>query len=305
MSPDGRGPLVVGVDGGATRTRVLLADRRGGVLARARGGPGLLGAGRDLEVADELLRLVREGLAEVGGELPLEAMCAGLAGAGSDEARALLGLRLKDWGVARRTRIVTDAQVAFVDAFGEGPGILLIAGTGSVALARKGEGEPLRRGGGWGALLGDEGSGYRIGLDGLQAAIRAAEKRGPETALTDAVFRVTEQESLEGLLAWSRKAGKAGIAALAPTVARVAGEGDAVADELASRAVKALVDHVRTLARDFAGGPPPQVALVGGLIEAEGSLRPRLLRGLEIAGFHALRRPVDPARGAIRLALTL
>lgn len=306
MTPrTGSEPLVAGVDGGATRTRLVLADRRGGILVRGRGGPSLLGAGRDRDVADELLGRMRELVAEVGGRFPLEAVCAGLAGAGSEEARTLLAVRLQEWGVARRARVLTDAEVAFADAFGEGAGILLIAGTGSVAMARGAEGSDLERVGGWGALLGDEGSGYRIGLEGLQAAIRAAEGRGPETGLTEALFRESGASTVHDLLGWSRNTGKSGIASLAPVVSEVAGEGDEAASAVVDRAVEALVDHVRTLARRIERAPPPQVALVGGLIEEGGSLRPRLLRRLELSGFHVLRRPVDPARGAVRIALTL
>jgi N-acetylglucosamine kinase-like BadF-type ATPase len=215
------------------------------------------------------------------------------------------GDRLREWGVARRTRVLTDAEVAFVDAFGEGSGILLIAGTGSVALARGDRGGELMRVGGWGALLGDEGSGYRVGLEGLQAGIRAAEDRGPPTALTEALFAQTGTDSLGKLLSWSRNAGKSGVASLAPTVVRIADAGDPVAEELVERAIAALVDHIRTLAKRLGPGTPPPVALVGGLIEEGGSLRGRLLRAMELAGFHPLGRLVDPARGAVRLALAI
>jgi len=297
--------LVMGVDGGGTRSRLVVADRSRGVLARSEGGPGLLGAGRDEEVASALLEQMKDLLDQVGGCLPVGAICVGVAGAGSEGARTRLGLRLREWGVARKARVVTDAEVAFADAFGEGPGILLIAGTGSVALARGAEKEPLRRVGGWGSLLGDEGSGYQVGLEGLRAAIRGAEDRGPRTALTEALLQEIEIETLDGLLSWSRVAGKSGIAALTPAVARIADGGDPVAEDIVSRAVRAMEDHVRTLGRGFPQSSPPSVALVGGLIEEDGSLRDRALRRLEEAGFHVLRRSVDPARGAVRMALTL
>jgi N-acetylglucosamine kinase-like BadF-type ATPase len=305
VTPSPRGPLVIGVDGGATTTRMVVADRRGGVLARSRGGSGLLGSGKDEVVADTIARMAGELVAGLGSALPVEAACAGLAGAGSEQARELLALRLRDWGVARRARVLTDAEVAFMDAFGEGPGILLIAGTGSVALARGEQGGELKRVGGWGALLGDEGSGYRVGLEGLQAGIRAAEGRGPATSLTEALFAETGTGSFGELLTWSRSTGKSGIASLAPAVARAADSGDPVAREVVERAVAALVDHARTLVKDLRPGTPPPVALVGGLIEEGGSLRGPLLKAMELAGLHPLRRPVDPARGAVRVALAI
>jgi glucosamine kinase len=301
--PNRGGPLVIGVDGGATTTRMVVADRRGGVLARTRGGAGLLGAGRDEVVADTIARMAGELVAGLGAALPVEVVCAGLAGAGSEQARALLALGLRERGVARRTRVLTDAEVAFMDAFGDGPGIVLIAGTGSVALARGERGSELKRVGGWGALLGDEGSGYRVGLEGLRAGIRAAEGRGPATSLTEALFAQTGTDSLGKLLTWSRNTGKSGIASLAPAVARAADSGDPVARGVVERAVAALVDHARTLVKELGPGTPPPIALVGGLIEEGGSLRGPLLQAIELTGLHPLRRPVDPARGAVRVAL--
>ncbi len=296
---------VVGIDGGATRTRYLLADATGGILARSEGKGSLLGAGEDRSVADDLVREVGTLASRAGTGLPVDALCAGLAGAARrPDARALLGDRLSQLGVSRRVRIVPDAEVAFVDAFGEAAGILLIAGTGSIGLGRAGGGE-LERVGGWGALLGDEGSGYRIGLDGLQAAIRGAERRGPPTGLSDTLFRSLGLESVARVLEWGQGAGKSRIAALAPLVIQEAERGDAVAVEIVDRAVAGLVGHAQALAKKLETPAPRRVALVGGLIEERGPLRARVAQRLAKEGFEPVQQLVYPARGAVRLALQL
>ncbi len=293
---------VVGVDGGATRTRFLLADGSGRILGRREGGGALLGVGDEEELGNRLVREVRALAGELDEPLPVEVLCAGLAGvAGREEARRRLEAKLVDHEVARRVHLVSDGEIAFFDAFGEGPGILLVAGTGSIAKAKRGPGAELRRVGGWGALLGDEGSGYGIGLAGLRAAIRASEGRGADSALVDVLPEALELDSIRELKSWVDTADKAGIAALGPRVVRTAEAGDRVAEEIVDDAVRALTAHVRALAAGE--DPPPRVALVGGLIEPGGSLRSRVRAALQAAGFEPLEREVEPVRGAVQVAL--
>ncbi len=311
MSPAPR--RVVGIDGGGTRTRLLLADSTGQILGQREGGGGLLGVGDEEQVGDQLVREVRA-LAESTGEpLPVAVLCAGLAGvAGREEARRRLEARLVERDVARRVCLVSDAEVAFTDAFGEGPGILLVAGTGSIALARSEEGDPLRRVGGWGALLGDEGSGYGIGLAALRAAIRGSEARGPTTLLTGVVLEALGLDSVSELGVWVDTAEKADFAALAPRVLEAADGGDAVSLEIVKRAVESLMAHVGAL-RSGGGGVPrfesaprvalPGIALVGGLIEPGGPLRRRVVERLKASGARPLEKEVQPARGAVEIAL--
>lgn len=305
MTPSAGPPTVVGVDGGATRTRLAVADRKGGILARRESGPSLLGVGLDEKVADGLAREIEALVSELGERLPLASMCAGLAGAGAEDVQAAVTRRFLELNLARRIHVVSDAEAAFMDAFGEGEGILLVGGTGSVALCRPSAGARLRRVGGWGSLLGDEGSGFRLGVEGLRAAVRAWEGRGPETELKRVLFDEVGVTGPRELLAWSRPTDKSAIGALGPLVVRTAKDGDAVARELVERAVEALVEHVRALAAGLEEDSPPPVALAGGLLEEGGSLRARVIQELEERAFPLLRRPVDGARGAVRLALRL
>src|SRR5690606_32133686 len=152
------------------------------------------------------------------------------------------------------------------DAFGSGPGLLVIAGTGSVAWGRAEDGRAARAGG-WGHLLGDEGSGYALGLEALRAVVRAHDGRAPETTLRDAVLSHARARAPEELIAWAATAAKADIAALAPRVAAAAREGDAAARAIVDRAAHDLAGHIRALhARLGPWSAPPAVAMTGGLL---------------------------------------
>lgn len=307
--PVGSPIRVMGADGGGTRLRLALADGDGRILARRNGPPALVLPGQAGGVAASLAAEVRALAREAGAELPLDGLCVGLAGVGRPGAAARVRGHLEVRGLAREVRVVTDARVALDDAFPEEAGVLLVAGTGSIALARRLDGEVLRVGG-WGSLLGDEGSGYRLGLDGLRAAIRGSEGRGPTTGLTAELLQALGAEGGEGVLGWLQNARKGEVSALATIVARTAADGDDVAGALVQGSVDALLAHARSLlgtlatGRDAgAGHPPPRVALAGGLLEEGGCLRGELLEALERRGLVALNRPVDGARGAVHGAL--
>jgi glucosamine kinase len=295
---------VVGVDGGGTHTRFLLADGRGQVLGSTEAGPGLLGAGADEEVADRIAEGVRELASGSGDGIPVHVLCAGLAGAaGRPDSTSLVRRRLGEAGVARTVLVVTDSEIAFRDAFGTGEGILIIAGTGSVAMGRAGGGT-LERVGGWGSLVGDEGSGYDLGLKGIRAAIRGAEGRGDQTMLTRSLFAALDVESPRGVFRWGDAATKADVAALARRVVECADLGDAEAARIVGASVEALVRHAEALrGRGAPGGSAPPVALVGGLVEPGGILRAKVSEALEARGFRILDWRVDPARGAVHAAL--
>jgi len=315
--PDGeRGPesrRVMGADGGGTRLRLGLADGMATILARREGPPALALPGQGDALAATLAAEVRALSRNAGVELPLDALVLGLAGVGRPGVAARLRQKLEFRGVALRIRVTTDAQVALDDAFPSDPGILLAAGTGSIALARTPRGKILRAGG-WGPLLGDEGSGYSLALKALRSVVRGMEGRGPTTALTSHLLEAVGAASPEGLLSWIQAAEKGEVAVLAPLVVEMAREGDPVAARRVEEAVTALESHVQALQRRLReelakdGAPPdPEVpvALTGGLIGPGGSLRDLLLPHLEGAGIPLHPEAVDGVRGAIRSAVAL
>jgi glucosamine kinase len=196
--------------------------------------------------------------------------------------------------------------VALDDAFGEGPGVLLIAGTGSVAFGRGPTGT-FARCGGWGPFFGDEGSGAWIGRKALSVVTAAFDGREPETSLTGAVLTAAEVNEVSELVAWAAAASPSKLATLAPVVMSVAESGDLRANALLTLAVEELMLHLRTLARQLFVDERATVpiALAGGLLARGTALRKRLEHRLKSAvpGAQVRAEEVVPVRGAVRGAL--
>ncbi len=293
------------MDGGGTRSRALVGDAEGRELGAADGGPGLIDPAAPGEAASVVAAVAREAARQGQVRLPVRALWAGLAGAGNESARALVEKELRDAGVARRVVVGSDVEAAHADAFGDEPGVLLVAGTGSVVRAVDPRGEVVTVGG-WGALLGDEGGGYGIGLDGIRAALRSADGREPETALAHALLSETGAAGARELADWAVGASKGEIAALSVTIARVSKTGDVVAARVIHRALYAVREHLEAVLGRTGGweGRPP-VAFVGGLIRVGGVLREVVAEVAGEVGYEVRLEEVVPERGALRGAVGL
>lgn len=302
-------PLLAGVDGGGSRTRVVLADASGAVLARVEGAGSALRPGREGEAADVIQGVLAEALEAAGRSGTRPAVCVvGVAGAGQERPAQALWSALASRRVADDVAVLPDAAIALEDAFGDSAGVLLIAGTGSVAFSRAADGR-LERCGGWGPAIGDEGSAAWLGRRAVGVVTAAADGREPETALTGGLLTALELEALEAVIPWAAQATPADFAALAPVVLQAAAGGDLRANALVSFCVEELVLHVRTLARrcfhDERAAIP--VALAGGLLGRGSLVRKRLEQRLKSAvpGATVRAEEVDAARGAIRRARRL
>jgi glucosamine kinase len=298
--------LVVGVDGGGTRTRVKIADENGKDLASFEGPGSAVRPGAALESAEVIGAAVQGALEKAGHTERPRVLYAGVAGTGREAERAALHDALVALELADEVVVVSDAAIAREDAFGDGAGILLVAGSGSIAYGRSPAGRTARAGG-WGPFLGDEGSGTWIGHRALAVVCSASDGREPETQLSSALLTKTECDDVHALVHWAAHASRADIAALAPTVIATAEHGDLRANSLLSLAVEELVLHVRALARDLfvderAACP---VALGGGLLGPGMFMRRRLEHRLKtsVPGAQVRHGAVVPVRGAVRAAL--
>jgi len=295
--------FVIGVDGGGTHARAVLVDAGGRELARGEAAGAVVRAAAPAAAAKAVGEAVRMAAARAGVDLPGAVLWAGLAGAGSPEARLGVEEELKDAGIADRVVVGTDVEAAFHDAFGVGAGILLIAGTGSIAWARTPTGAVVRVGG-WGERLGDEGSGFAIGQAALRAVVRAADGRGPTTTLTERVAAHLALPSIDALIPWKASATKADVARLVPVVSKAAAERDAVAGGILSQAVRELGDHLAAVLER--GGPwlePPELVLAGGLLAEDGALHEAMSAEASAHPVRISARRIDPAMGAAKLAL--
>lgn len=310
------GPLLVGIDAGGSKTRALVGGAGGAVLGWGEAGPanyqstGLKAAFQALDAAVEQA-LERAGAGPERDPAAARALvgAACLGAAGMD--------RPKDFAVFQgwaerafpnaRLRLVNDAHIALAAGTPAGWGLVLIAGTGSIAYGRSPDGR-VERAGGWGYLLGDEGSGYDIGLQALRAVTRASDGRAPQTTLTEAVLAAWALDHPQDLV--SKLYGglpRAEIARLAPLVERCAEQGDAVAAGILAAAGEALADAAAAVVRRLGLEGAVPTALAGGVLLRGERVRGALLRGardrgLELSPVEFVR---DPAEGALRLAARL
>lgn len=312
---------IIGIDGGATRARAVVVDPEGRELARIQGEAARVTpddpAGVASDLADLAARALAAAAAHVATAVPSgtpgakraagsgapAALCCALAGAGRKPERDAVEAALERRGIAGRVVVTTDAEAALEDAFSGGAGILLIAGTGSIAWGRAPDGRTARAGG-WGEHFGDEGSGYAIAVEALRAIAYAHDGRGAATALVHPVLGHAAAADPEALIGWAAAASKAEIAALAPLVLAAAEAGDDVAEDMVARAAANLAAHVVALIPRLGPWPePPRLVLAGGLLDSGRPLRRRVqdALGARRCEVRLVDRPVDAARGAATL----
>jgi N-acetylglucosamine kinase-like BadF-type ATPase len=300
----GRGPFVLGIDAGGTKTVCLLADADGRVLAEARGGGANLQADGELQVEKVLHDVMERALGD-RSVLPA-AICLGIAGVDRDDDANIIRSLMRRIGYKARILVTNDALIALVAAVGDAPGVVLIAGTGSIAYGRNEAGQAARAGG-WGYVLADEGSGYWIGRQALRAVVREADGRGPATALTPRVlahFAASRPEELVHAI-YSRNLRPAAIASVAQAVQQAADEDDPVAIEILvvgarelATCAASVVSQLELRDRPFA------FVLAGGILLA----LPRLAAGVaehlqQLAPHsHVTRLGREAAFGGVELA---
>lgn len=296
---------VLGIDAGGTKTVCLLADDRGRVIAEARGGGANLQSAGELEVEKVLHHVMEEALGE--HDILPSAICLGIAGVDRpDDAEAVRGI-MRRIGFKTPTLVVNDALVALVAGAGEEPGVVLVAGTGSIAYGRDAAGRAARAGG-WGYLLGDEGGGFWIGRAALSAVVRQFDGRGPSTLLTEMVLSHMRLASPTQLIheIYYRDLHRQAIAGLAALVQRASDAGDAVAAQILTRAGAELAAAAASvITRLGMRGEMFPTVLAGGIFRGVPWLvNDVTARMSEVAPRTQVRvLDVEPAVGAVRLAL--
>ena len=296
---------VIGIDAGGTKTVALLADADGHVLAEGRAGAANLHTEGELEV-EKILHTVID-LATDGRDVALSAVCLGIAGVDrEDDARIIRGI-MRRMGYRSNTVIVNDAMIALVAGAGANPGVVVIAGTGSIVYGVSQHGVAARAGG-WGPTLGDEGSGYWVGRRALAAVMRDADGRGPRTSLTPRVLRHFSLPNPQALVAevYHRPQGRRAISSLAAVVDLAREEGDPVAMDIMTRAADELaLAAASVIKRLEMRGEQFPILLAGGMLKESpwlaSAVRERLAEVAPRSTVSLLT--AEPAVGAVRLAM--
>lgn len=310
MTTKGRlSTLLLGIDGGGSKTVALLATGTGEVLGR-----GSAGTANHFTVGKEqafaaIEQAVAASFADAGLErAPIAALCLGLAGVDRPDNRALFEPWIAEQFLNAKVALVNDGELVLAAGTPEGWGVALICGTGVIVLGRNQQGERGRVDG-WGYLLGDHGSGFAIGLAALQAVLAAHDGRGEPTLLSEQILRYCNLETPPELIRWTYRdrVPTSEIAALSRLVDSAAERNDGVAQTILTNAADQLAHSVQTLVYKLHFESAVPCALAGGVVTNHTQLASALHKAIARHGLrlHPITQVSDPAMGAIRLAQSL
>ncbi len=298
---------VLGFDGGGTKTECVLMDEQGRVLGRGRSGASNpLRVGVDAAVA-ALRAAAQEALAGAHpARVDVTGIVAGLAGAGRTEMAERVREELRRVFPGCYVRVLTDLELALA-ATGEGPAVVIVAGTGSAAIGRNASGN-VYRAGGFGPALGDEGSAYDIGRKAIAAALLARDRSGVDSTLGKLILQSLEFSCWPDLQARAREAADDVFPRIFPVVAEEADAGDSAARDLLRDAAAELAKLAgAVIERLGLSGASFSLAKAGGMMGRSRFFDEQLDHILQVAAPHAKIRPLPcpPAEAAARLALGL
>jgi N-acetylglucosamine kinase-like BadF-type ATPase len=271
---------VLGIDGGGTRTRASIVDGERVLAFGENGSIKRLRVGA--EVAEANLRALLKDVFAQAGLRGVKAASAGVASSTMPGVKEWITAVFDEFGV-ERSEIVGDEVIALDGAFRGGPGILQIAGTGSNCIGRAPDGG-RESAGGWSSRLGDEGSGYWIGLHAVRRALNALDREEP-TRILEVVGGIWGTKSIDELVNLGDSTPGPDFAALAPAISRLAEEGDAVAFGVLKQAAADLVDSVllvrAKLRRKHSVTVEVPVAWIGSVVGKSRLVREAFFAGLQ------------------------
>ena len=298
--------LFLGIDGGQSSTTAVIGDDTGRILGSGRGGPcnhvgAAEGRAKFKRAIDECLKPACAQAGLDATTVQFEHVCAGFSGGPGDKADYLREL-VRSQGY----NVTTDAVIALAGATSGDPGMICIAGTGSIAYGRNAA-RKFARVGGWGYIFGDEGGGFDITRQALRAILRHEEGWGPATSLHKALLQETGSADANDLLHrfYTPEFPRPAIAALSKVVDAAANDGDAVARNIIVNAAQQLATALSAVRiQIFAQGEPAKAAYIGGVFKSE-MLRERFRLLVELEdGNQVIAPQYGPGVGALIEAYT-
>ena len=301
---------LIGIDGGGTKTDCAIADLSGKIIHQSAGKPSnFLVIGVE-EAIENIFALIEENLFALEGDFAdVKQIVIGVAGAGRDEDSALLEKGFKDYadqeGIHfKGVKVLSDAHIALEGAFPASAGCILIAGTGSI-LFGKDETGTIHRVGGFGRLIGDEGSGYSIGRKALNAVSKASDGRGEETLISE-LLNAKMNSGFSGSIINKVYKEKLDVASVARIVIKAAEEGDPIAEDILDEEADELVLHIRSLLNKI-NTKNLNVAFSGSLIDNKNYYSDLLKRKIKstLPNIKVIQPAFPPLGGAILFAKRL
>ncbi len=266
-----------GLDGGGTQSRLAVCDSTGTILKEVYGGTTNLYTGKSEQVALNLKAL----FTQVEQYFPFAGGCIGSAGLGREREKVLFREMFSTLLPTVPVYLCSDGEILLVGGLAGLEGYALISGTGSLALSRSSDGS-LKRAGGYGYLLGDEGSAYWIAHQALMRSLRSLENRDLNTRMLPSLLEGCSLSKAEDLIAYvHHQATKADIAKLAPLVTVFAKEGDLLANDILQCAAKELVSLVVAVQNPAIRAK--ELVLAGGVLEKDPIVRPLFEEALKKA----------------------
>jgi N-acetylglucosamine kinase-like BadF-type ATPase len=301
-------PHYLGIDGGGTKTRCVLGDETTAFATAMSGGCNIVRVGEN-QAREALQTAVRQvcTTAKISPD-QIHAICIGAAGAARPEIaariRSILAELVAEIAPAR-IEVVGDTVIALEAAFGTGPGVIAIAGTGSIVYGRDDAGR-IARAGGWGFAISDEGSGHWIGRCSV-SAILSAHDAGLETALTAMVLQAWRLATIDELVQQANSTPPPDFPRLFPVVLRAADQGDSMARDLLADAGATLANLAGLVVRRLAPRAPADLlpmAMTGSVFRQSPYVRKVFYNALQTSfpDIRVRQDPVDPVEGALARA---
>ena len=289
--------FIAGIDGGGTKTRIRCRDLEGNEISSQSFGPFNINS-IGPEKFRELMAEIGQYLNSVGA---CKAVCMGSAGISNTQMVDIVTETMTQAGIAN-WKLVGDQVIALHGALDGQPGIAVIAGTGSICFGLGTDGSQARSGG-WGHLIGDEGSGYALGRDAVRAVAKAWDGWGSQTMLTQLLVQHVGLDTQPKIISYVYGADKSRLAALSHLVEEAAAAGDEVSVEIIRRNAQQLAQLAAAVGRRLAL-ENAQVAMLGGMLENDTMLRKEFICAMaEIAPRYRCIDPIHSAcTGAVMMA---
>ncbi len=296
--------IYLGIDGGGSKTSCLIGDETS-VLGTGTGAASNVVRVGEAQARESLASAIRQACTVAGvNASEISSVCVGLAGAARPEISEVV-TRIISELVPGKVQVVGDNVIVLEAAFGDGPGVIVIAGTGSIAYGRNREGQTARAGG-WGFAISDEGSGHWIGRTAVAAAIGAwDEDSEQDLRLIEMLMKAWNLQTIEQLVPAANATPPPDFAALFPAVLSLAESGDRIARDVLTQAGTQLANLAGILLRRLfpdAGAVP--VAMSGGVFGNSALVRQVFYNSLRSRRPEVVINPtvIEPVRGALELA---